>query len=106
MNFAVTKHAVFILVLAVVMTLQMGCSKGVYLGPESAEFLATASQEDCGYLQNEYGQRVAWKENLPAEFFVSKTIPEEFRQDIVDAAEVWNKSAGRTVLKINLTDLD
>lgn len=104
MKFALIKHAFFTLVLAVVVTLQMGCSKGVYLGPESAEFLATASQEDCGYLQNEYGQRVAWKENLPAEFFVSKTIPEEFRQDISDAAEIWNKSAGRTVLKINLSD--
>jgi|JI10StandDraft_1071094.scaffolds.fasta_scaffold208573_2 hypothetical protein len=106
MNFAVTKHVVFTLVLAVLVTLQMGCSKGVYLGPESAEFLATASQEDCGYLQNEYGQRVAWKENLPAEFFVSKTIPEEFRQDITEAAEVWNTSAGRTVLKINVSDLE
>lgn len=106
MNFAVTKQVVFALLLAIVMTLQMGCSKGVYLGPESAEFLATASQEDCGYLQNEYGQRVAWKENLPAEFFVSKTIPEEFRQDIVSAAEIWNKSAGRAVLKINLSDLE
>jgi hypothetical protein len=106
MKFAPIKHAVFALILAVVVTLQMGCSKGVYLGPESAEFLATASQEDCGYLQNEYGQRVAWKENLPAEFFVSKTIPEEFRQDIADAAEIWNTSAGRTVLKINLSDLE
>ncbi|OYZ23055.1 MAG: hypothetical protein B7Y39_06740 [Bdellovibrio sp. 28-41-41] len=106
MKFALIKHAVLALIFAVVVTLQMGCSKGVYLGPESAEFLATASQEDCGYLQNEYGQRVAWKENLPAEFFVSKTIPEEFRQDIADAAEIWNTSAGRTVLKINLSDLE
>lgn len=106
MNSALIKHVVFTLTLAVAVTLQLGCSKGVYLGPESAEFLATASQESCGYLQNEYGQRVAWKENLPAEFFVSKTVPEEFRQDIVDAAEIWNNSAGRTVLKINLSDLE
>ncbi len=105
MNFLGYKNLIFLYVLAVVV-LQMGCSKGVYLGPESAEFLATASEEDCGYLQNEYGQRVSWKENLPAEFFVSKTIPEEFRQDIIDAAEVWNKSAGKTVFKINLSDLD
>ena len=106
MNLVDTKHLVFTLVLALIVALQIGCSKGVYLGPESAEFLATASQEDCGYLQNEYGQRVAWKENLPAEFYVSKTIPEEFRQDILDAAEIWNKSAGRLVLRINLSDLE
>jgi len=86
--------------------IQIGCSRGVYLGPESAEFLATASQEDCGYLQNEFGQRVSWKENLPVEFWISKSIPEEFRQDIVTAAETWNLSAGKPVFKINLSDLD
>lgn len=86
--------------------LQIGCSKGAYLGPESADFLATEAQEDCGYLQNEFGQRVSWKEKLPVEFFISQTIPEEFRQDIVDAAETWNKSAGKTVFKINLSDLE
>ncbi|GEM_PF-539007 len=86
--------------------LQLGCSRGVYVGPESAEFLATASQEDCGYLQNEFGQRVSWKENLPVEFWISNSVPEEFRQDIVDAAETWNQSAGKTVFKINLSDLE
>jgi len=94
------------MLLLVLAIFQMGCSRGAYLGPESAEFLATASQEDCGYLQNEFGQRVSWKDKLPIEFSVSKTIPEEFRQDIVDAAETWNQSAGKTVFKINLADLD
>lgn len=106
MTFFGFKNVFSAAVLGLLFVLQIGCSKGVYLGPESAEFLATASQEDCGYLQNEYGQRVSWKANLPIEVFVSKTIPEEFRQDLVDAAEVWNKSASKTVFTMNLSDLD
>lgn len=84
----------------------LGCSKGSYVGPESAGYLATASQEDCGYIQNEFGQRVSWKANVPIEFFVAKTIPTEFHQDIVEAANVWNQSAGKTIIKVNFSALD
>jgi hypothetical protein len=84
----------------------LGCSKGNYVGPESADYLATAAQDDCGYIQNEFGQRVSWKSRVPVEFFISKTIPEEFHQDIVEAAEDWNRSAGKVVIKINLSQLD
>ncbi len=93
-------------ILGLFMFLQIGCSRGTYVGPESANYLATAAEDDCGYIQNEFGQRVSWKSNVPIEFFVSKSIPVEFHQDIVDAADDWNKSAGKQVLKINLTQLD
>lgn len=84
----------------------LSCSKGTYVGPESADYLATAAQDDCGYVQNEFGQRVSWKNRTPVEFFVSNTIPAEFHQDIIDAANDWNNAAGRTIITINLTQVD
>lgn len=94
---------IFIIIFCMLGIFQLGCSKGTYVGPETAHYLATAAQDDCGYLQNEFGQRVSWKSHLPVEFFISQSIPTELHQDIVDAAEVWNQAAGKTILKINLT---
>jgi hypothetical protein len=103
---AYLKEPIFILFSAFLILSQTSCSKGNYVGPESAQYLATAAQEDCGYLQNDYGQRVSWKDRVPVEFFVSKTIPTEFHADILEAADIWNKSAGKKLIVINLTDLE
>lgn len=83
-----------------------GCTKGINLGPQRAEFLATAAQDECGYLQNEFGQRISWKSHIPVDFFVSKTIPEEFHQDIIEAADIWNRASGKTIIKIHLNDTE
>lgn len=96
----------FLSILCLSLVVLCGCGKGIRLGLESEKYLATASQPDCGYLQNEYGQRVSWKGNVPVEIYVAKSIPEEFRQDIVAAADVWNQAAGKTILKINLNDVE
>ncbi|MBL7544109.1 MAG: matrixin family metalloprotease [Bdellovibrionaceae bacterium] len=100
------KSALLLLLTCIFAINFLGCAKGNYLGPESSEFLATAAQEDCGYLQNEFGQRVSWKDNLPIEFYISKTIPTEFHQDILEAAEIWNGSVGKTIVRINMSGLE
>lgn len=106
MNFRSLKRFSLLIVSIAFSTVFFGCSKGTHLGPESAQYLATASQDACGYLQNDFGQRVSWKDKLPIEFYVSKTIPTEFHEDISAAAEKWNYSAGKPVVKINFSDLE
>lgn len=85
---------------------QMGCSKGIYVGPESSEYLATAAEDECGYIQNEFGQRVSWKTRVPVEFLVSKSIPAEFYEDLTEAAEIWNRASGKKIIVINVSQLD
>ncbi len=94
------------MLICVLAAFQGGCSKSISVGPENAEYLATAAEVDCGYIQNEFGQRVSWKTHAPIEFFVSKSIPAEFHADLQEAADAWNKAAGKTVIIINLTKLD
>lgn len=55
----------------------------------------------CGFVQNVYGERISWKGRVPVEMRLHQSVPEEYRQAMVSAAEVWNKALGRTIIVVN-----
>lgn len=61
---------------------------------------AKKSQEDCGFVQNVYGERISWKGDLPVVMQVHESVPSEFIPAIQAAANRWNAVAGRQVISI------
>ena len=54
-----------------------------------------SSEESCYFIQNKYGRRVSWGENLPIKLYVHESVPAKFHDDITNAVDQWNKSMGR-----------
>lgn len=73
----------------------LACQPGKLLGPESKTDLATESQASCGYIQNDLGERVSWKSNLPVKLYIDSSIPSDMINSIYQAAEVWEKASGK-----------
>lgn len=55
---------------------------------------------DCGFVQNVYGQRISWKNNMPIEFVITAGVPQELRSTVYRAAATWQKNLGRKVFEI------
>lgn len=78
----------------------VACDKAPLLGPGDSEVLASASEPDCGYLQNAYGQRVSWKTKVPITLQVHESFPAEFEPALESAVQHWNESAGFTLIHL------
>lgn len=78
-------------------TLFLGCGPLPKLGPPTETKLASAAEEDCGFVQNSYGQRVSWKQSLPVKFYIDPTYPTEYVSVLRDAARKWEDILGRTL---------
>lgn len=74
------------------------CQKGPLLGPGDADHLASEAQTDCGFVQNAYGQRVSWKNDIPITIYIDPKYPSEFRTALTNAAAHWNDAAGLTLI--------
>lgn len=61
---------------------------------------APKSQQDCGFVQNSYGERVSWKSDSPVTMYVHSAIPESLIPAIQAAAETWNKTANRKLINL------
>lgn len=61
---------------------------------------APKSQSDCGFVQNVYGERISWKNNLPVQMKIHESVPEEYVAAIKSAARSWNAAAGKEVIQI------
>ncbi|WP_415062540.1 matrixin family metalloprotease [Bdellovibrio sp.] len=61
---------------------------------------APKSQEDCGFVQNVYGERISWKSDVPVTMYLHSSIPESMVPSIVAAADTWEKTAGRKLFNI------
>lgn len=61
-------------------------------------------QNDCGFVQNVYGERIAWKGRIPIELKLHQSFPAEFEAAAKEAAEVWNRAAGKTIFTLNPSD--
>ncbi len=59
------------------------------------------SQQDCGFVQNVYGERISWKGNIPIQMHLHESVPAQYASAIVSAAESWNRSAGRKLIEVN-----
>ncbi len=72
----------------------------VLLGLTLAGCSKPKSEESCGFVQNVYGERVSWKENLPIKMWLHSSVPAELEPSIRLAAETWNRSLGKTAILI------
>lgn len=57
-------------------------------------------QESCNFVQNSELQRVSWGAQTPVIVYIDSSVPAQFFDPIKLAAEEWNRSVGREVLKI------
>jgi Matrixin len=60
------------------------------------------AQNQCGFVQNVYGQRISWKTKGPIELVIAKDIPVQLRPAIYRAAATWEKIVGEKLF--NLTE--
>lgn len=79
-----------------------GCDQGKVLGPASKLELATAAEESCGYVQNEFGERVSWKSNLPVNMYIDSSVPDDMAESIKSAANKWSKAAGKNLFNFQM----
>ncbi len=61
---------------------------------------APKSQEDCGFVQNVYGERISWKSDAPVTMQLHTSIPDSMVPAIMRAAETWERTAGRKLINI------
>lgn len=59
------------------------------------------SQNDCGFVQNIYGQRISWKAHLPIKVYLNSSVPPDIRPAIYRAAATWEHQIGRKVFEIS-----
>lgn len=66
---------------------------------------APKSQEECGFVQNVYGERISWKGQLPIVMKIHESVPTSYYDSVVQAAESWNKTYGKTLIVIDKNDI-
>jgi predicted Zn-dependent protease len=81
----------------------LACGRVPKVGPETDQKIATASEQDCGFVQNSYGQRVSWKRSFPVKIYIDPTMPAEYDSVLRDAAKKWEDVLGRTLFVFERT---
>nr|BFD62374.1 hypothetical protein BdHM001_10550 [Bdellovibrio sp. HM001]BFD67722.1 hypothetical protein HAGR004_27440 [Bdellovibrio sp. HAGR004] len=66
----------------------------------SIQACAPKSQEDCGFVQNVYGERISWKSDVPVTMHLHESVPDSMVPAIRSAAATWARTAGRDIIKI------
>jgi hypothetical protein len=61
---------------------------------------APKSQDDCGFVQNVYGERISWKGQYPVTMYLHESVPQEYVAAIVAAAQTWQDAAGKPMFNI------
>jgi hypothetical protein len=62
---------------------------------------APKTQNDCGFVQNIYGQRISWKASGLVKIVIHSSVPAALRPAIYRAAATWDKQVGRKVFEIS-----
>ncbi|WP_413288601.1 matrixin family metalloprotease [Bdellovibrio sp. HCB337] len=75
----------------------LACGRGPKVGPPTETKVATASETDCGFVQNSYGQRVSWKQSLPIKIYLDPTFPPEHEMVLKNAAQKWESVLNKTL---------
>lgn len=57
-------------------------------------------QNDCGFVQNIYGQRISWKAKT-IKLFIHSSIPADLKPAIYRAAATWSAQVGHKVFEIS-----
>jgi hypothetical protein len=61
---------------------------------------APKSQDDCGFVQNVYGERISWKGQYPVSLYIHESVPQEYVGAIVAAAKTWQDASGKPLFNI------
>ncbi len=61
---------------------------------------APKSQEDCGFVQNVYGERISWKGEVPVTMYLHESVPQQYVGAIEAAAATWQDATGKRLIKI------
>jgi len=83
----------------------LACGPLPKLGPETESKLATASETDCGFVQNSYGQRVSWKQSLPVKVYLDSSFPAEYEETLTKAAQRWEAVLSRSLFVFERSSL-
>lgn len=65
------------------------------------------AEDPCNFVQNVYGQRISWKDQVPVPLLVHADFPREYLPALDNAIQVWEKAAGHrlfAVLNTNFKD--
>lgn len=62
---------------------------------------ASSPQDKCGFLKNNFGERISWKGNVPVTLIFHESFPEEYKEAAEFAVQSWNKKAGKTILQLS-----
>lgn len=57
-------------------------------------------EQTCGFVQNVYGERISWKQNLPIKFHIHESVPQEYIESIKLSFQAWEKAAGKELFRI------
>lgn len=74
----------------------------LYLGIALVGCSKPKSEESCGFVQNVYGERVSWKDNIPVKMYLHTSVPADLETSIRSAAETWNRALGKTAVVIEM----
>lgn len=53
---------------------------------------------DCNFIQNNYGQRVSWHRRLPIILYIHETFPKKYLPTLQAAVDKWNIATNRKML--------
>lgn len=58
------------------------------------------AQDDGGYVQNVYGERVSWKGQVPITLYIHSSFPDEYIGAVEAAARTWEQAAGYKLFNV------
>lgn len=61
---------------------------------------APKAQEDCGFVQNVYGERISWKSSVPVTLELHESVPESHIGAIQASIGEWERNAGRKLFNL------
>ncbi|MFN3454492.1 MAG: matrixin family metalloprotease [Pseudobdellovibrio sp.] len=61
---------------------------------------APKKSNDCGFVQNVYGERIRWKTQFPIPIYVNSSMPDELKPAVHRAAATWESALGQKVFDI------
>ncbi len=59
-----------------------------------------SAEEDQGFVQNAYGQRVSWKGQTPIPLVIHESVPSQFYPAITAAIKSWETALGKPLFRI------
>jgi hypothetical protein len=71
-------------------------------GPNALSFLQPSykAQDDCGFVQNVYGERISWKGKTPIVIHVHESYPPQFNAALESAMKRWETAVGHPLFQL------